>query len=41
MGLASDLHTEHLLMLTGLLELFLYAYADGDQRRWEKEEILF
>lgn len=27
-GLASDLHTEHLSMLTGLLELLLYAYSD-------------
>lgn len=40
MGLASDLHIEHLSMLTGLLEFFLYAYADRDQSRQEKEEIL-
>lgn len=40
MGLASDLHTELLSMLTGLSELFLSAYADKYQRRWEKEETL-
>lgn len=40
MSLAPDLHTEHLSMFTGLLELFLYACADRHQSRW-KNAVLF
>lgn len=39
-GLASDLHTQLLLMLTGLLEPFLYASADKYLSIWDKEETL-